>query len=313
MAAPAAPLPGRRVSLGSVAVLAGALLLAPPLFVLAPFVVLSVLARPHSLRELVALIGAGVGLGLSLQGSSALVPDLIRAAGLVLAAVFGFLSFRTRAGLFPRALLAVLLTALALFVWEWVRGVTWPEMHRSFATMLEQSYRSLLPPESATASSTEVRNLVQTFIDSASAFARALPGLLALQGMAGVAIAWLWHHKLAAAPLGLPPAPFRTFRFNDQLVWGAIFTLALYLVGLPAEGQALTESLLIFWVGLYAMRGLAVAAAVLAFSPAPLRGLLVLLALLLSPLTLGACVALGLGDTWIDIRRRLPSAESGGI
>ena len=312
MAAPAAPVPGRRVSLGSAAVLAGTLLLVPPLFVLAPFVVLTLLAGPRSLRELVALTAAGTGLAISLQGPSALVPDLLRAAGVVLAVAFGFLCLRLRSGLFARALLAVVVTAAALVGWEALRGLTWPELHRAFTGLLEQSYRTLLPPEPGT-SGGELRALVQSLIDSAPGLGRALPGLLALQGMAGVAVAWLWHHKLAAVPLPPPPAPFRTFRFNDQLVWGAIFTLALFLVELPPEGRALTESLLVFWLGLYALRGLAVAASMLVFAPVLLRGLLVLMAFLLSPLTLGACVALGLGDTWIDLRRRLPSApEAGG-
>lgn len=311
---PAAPRPGRRVSLAAPVVLVGALLLAPPLFLLAPFVVLTLLSRPRTLRELFWLVAAGIAVGLLLEGPSGIAADLIRASGLVLAAVFAFLSLRTRVALFGRALLAVLVTALSIVIWEAAHGVGWGEVQQAFTAMLRDSYGALLRPRGPAGAppSPELRALVQPFIDAAPELARKVPGLLALQGLAGVALAWLWHHRIAATPLGQPAAPFRLFRFNDHFVWGAIFTLALLLAPLPEEGKALAESLLVLWIGLYAMRGLAIASAVLAPAPAPLRVLVAALALLLSPLALGVCVALGLADTWVDIRRRLTPPASGG-
>jgi hypothetical protein len=310
---PAAPRPGRRVSFGAAAVLAGFLLLAP-LFVLAPFVLLTLVSRPRTLRELFWLVAAGAALGLTLQGPGGVAADLLRVSGLVLSLVFVVSSLRPRTGLFGRALLAVLLTAAIVVGWEWARGISWPVVHQAFTTMLREGYQAMAGSASgaATPPKPEAQNLLQSLIDAAPQLARGLPGLLALEGLAGVALAWSWHHRLAAQPLGPTPAPFRLFRFTDHLVWGAIFTLALLVAPLPDEVAVIAENLLILWVGLYSLRGLAVMAALLAGTPVPLRVLAAGLAVLLSPLALGGCLALGLADNWIDLRGRLRPPAPGG-
>jgi hypothetical protein len=314
MDVPAAPGRGRRVSFGAAAVLAGFLLLAPPLFVLAPFVLLMLASRPRTPRELLWLVAALVGAGFVLQGSGGIVPELIRNCALVLATVFLLLSFRG-GSVFPRALLAVLVTALAIGIWEWTRGVSWPDVHAAFTTLLQDSYRALLNPATpgATPPNPELKNFLQPFIEAAPNFAQALPGLLALEGLAGLALAWHWHHRLAARPLGQAPGPLRRFRFNDHLIWGAILTLALLLAPLPAPWKALAVNLLVLAVGLYATRGLAVVATVLAPAPGPPKLLAGILAILLFPLALGLCLAVGLADTWLDIRGRFTPPASGGI
>ncbi|HEV8150302.1 MAG TPA: DUF2232 domain-containing protein [Gemmatimonadales bacterium] len=309
----AASQPGRRGTWGAVAVLAGFLLLAPPLFVLAPFVLLTLASRPRTLRELLWLGAALVGTGVVLQGSSGLALELIRDSALVLAAVFLLVSMRGGSVL-ARGLLAVLLTAVAIGIWEASRGVSWPELQSAFTTLLQDSYRALLAPATAGGKppNPELKSFLQPFIDAAPDFARALPGLLALEGLAGLALASLWHHRLAARPLGRAPAPFRRFRFNDHLIWGAIFTLALLLAPLPAPWKAVAVNLLVLGVGLYATRGLAVVAAVLAPAPGPPKLLAGILAILLFPVALGLCLALGLADTWLDIRGRLAPPAPGG-
>lgn len=309
----AAPPTGRRVSLGAAAVLAGYLLLAPPLFVLAPFVLLTLLSRPRTLRELFWLVAAGVALGLSFSGPRQLGIDLLWASGLVLAAVFGVLSFRSRGPAFGRALLAVLLSGVAVFCWEWARGVSWADLQLAFTTMLRESYQAMAGPSgSGPTPKPDVQRLLKSFIDAAPDLAKALPGVLALEGLGGALLAWDWHHRIAAHPLGIPPRRFREFRFNDQLVWGAIFTLALLIAPLPVEVATVAENLLILWSGLYALRGLAVVAALLSPGPAPLRVLLAAVGILLFPLALGVCLALGLADTWLDIRARLAPRAPGG-
>lgn len=310
----AASRPGRRVSFGAAAVLAGYLLLAPLLFVLVPYVLLTVLSRPRALRELFWLVAAGVGLGLTLAGPREVGLELLWASGLVLGVAFTLLCFRSRAPVFGRALLAVLLSGLAIFLWEWARGVSWPDLHQAFTTMLREGYQAMAGQSGAgPAPKPEVQNLLQSFIDAAPDLARALPGVLALEGLAGVLLAWDWHHRIAAQPLGAAPGPLRGFRFNDHLIWGAIFTLALLIAPLPAEVAVIAENLLILWGGLYAMRGLAVAAAILGPAPVPLRVLTVAVGILLLPLALGVCLALGLADTWLDIRARLAPRAPGGV
>ena len=310
---PAAPKPGRRVSLGGLLVLAGFLLLAPPLFLLAPFLLLTLFARPQSLRELFWLIAAGVGAGLAIQGPPGLASLLIRASGVVVAVSFLVLSVRSTTPFLGRGLGAVLVTAIALVGWQWSHGTTWPEVEQAFTAMLQEGYQSLLPPPgSQQAASPELKSFIQPFIDAAPQLARAMPGLLALEGLAGLALAWLWHHRIAVRPLGTPPGPFRGFRFNDQLIWGAIFTLALLVIPLPPEAGVVAENLLILWVGLYAVRGLAILATLLGPTPLPLRIFMSILGLVLSPLSLGLCLALGLADTWLDIRGRLSPPVPGG-
>ncbi len=310
---PAAPRPGRRVSFGAVVALAAFLLLAQtPLFLLAPFVLLTLFSRPRTLRELLWLVVAGTGTGLALQGSRSLPVEIMWASALLLAAVFLVLSVRSQSPVFGRALLAVLITTLAIGGWEWSRGVTWDAVQQSFTTMLRDGYQAMLPAPGSTTGRSDLQTVLQPFIDSAPDLARAMPGILMLEGLAGVLLAWGWHRRIASQPLGQPPAPFRRFRFNDQLVWGAIFTLAALVLPLPAEAKAVAENLLILWMGLYAMRGLAVAVAILSPGPVGFKVLVSVMAILLFPLTLGVCLALGLADTWLDIRGRLTPQASGG-
>jgi O-antigen ligase len=125
-------------------------------------------------------------------------------------------------------------------------------------------------------------------------------------------LAWAWHHRISRRPFGSPPSPFREFRFNDHLVWGAIFTLGLLLVSVPAPVPAIAANLMVLWVGLYAVRGLAVLAALLAQAPMAFKAFAAVFAVLLVPVTVGACLAIGLADTWLDIRRRMTPPAPGG-
>jgi Predicted membrane protein (DUF2232) len=192
--------------------------------------------------------------------------------------------------------------------------VGWPEIHRSFTALLQDNYRALLAPTDPAAPrpNPELQKALQSLIDAAPAFAKALPGLLALEALAGVTLACAWHHRLAVRPLGRRPEPFRRFRFNDQLIWGAIFSLVLLVAPLPEPWTALASSLVVFAAGVYTVRGLAVAAALLARAPRPSKLFAGLLAILLLPIALGLCLAVGLADTWLDIRRRLQPPELEG-
>jgi hypothetical protein len=87
-----------------------------------------------------------VGAGLALSGPAGLGLELVRACGLVLGALFLLLSLRSRAPLFGRALLAVVLTALAVMGWEWARGISWPEVQQSFTGMLRKAIRPCFRP-----------------------------------------------------------------------------------------------------------------------------------------------------------------------
>jgi len=138
-----------------------------------------------------------------------------------------------------------------------------------------------------------------------------LPSMLALQTLAGMAVAWALFHRFSRTRLGAELGRLRDFRFDDQWIWSVIVGLVIALLPALVELRPLGINLLVFFGALYAMRG----AAVLAWFLRPgrsLLGLLVGVALLLL-LRDGAAIALGLvgvGDTWADWRRRIRPAVS---
>lgn len=302
MTAGAAPVPGRRASLGAAVVLAGYLLLAPSLYLLGPFALLSLLSRPRTSRELFWLVLAGAGVAASLFGDQTLVPQLLRTGGLLMSVAFVLLSLRPSWSTVTRILWALAITVAGLAIWARVWGVTWDAVEAAFTQIMREIYQAWAQSKPGEA---DVQLFLQQAQEMAPRAARLMPGLLALQAMAGCALAWVWHHWTATTPLGRPPAPFREFRFTDHLVWGAIFTIGSLLLPLPPLARILAANLLIVWVGLYTVRGLAIIAAIFAQAPPPLRILAMGLA---SPI----CAVLGLADTWLDFRGRLAPPAPGG-
>jgi hypothetical protein len=136
------------------------------------------------------------------------------------------------------------------------------------------------------------------------------PGMLALQSLAGLALAWQWHGQLTSQPLGAPLAPFREFRIGDGWVWGVIAWLGLLVA--PVSGVLkLAGTNLGFVLGaLYVLRGAAIVvtfAQVLGVSAVALviaAGVAAALAAPLLFLLPGLCT-LGITDTWYQYRRRL--------
>ena len=127
--------------------------------------------------------------------------------------------------------------------------------------------------------------------------------LLALQSLAAMALGWSVYHRVGRARLGPPLSRLRDLRFSDALVWGVVG--GLVLVAVPVFGAARTFglNLLVFFGALYAMRGMGV----LLWFLAPGRWMMVLLTIftLLFWHVVGIVAALlGLGDTWMDWRRR---------
>ena len=129
------------------------------------------------------------------------------------------------------------------------------------------------------------------------------PALLALESLASLALAWALYHRVGRARLGPPLAPLREFRFNDQLVWGLIAGLVVAVVPWFAPVDALGANLIVFFGALYAVRGLGI---VLWFlSPGKLAMALLIVFAVLFWHVLGAlALGLGVGDTWLDWRRR---------
>jgi len=136
------------------------------------------------------------------------------------------------------------------------------------------------------------------------------PALLALESLAACALAWGLYHRMSRARLGAALAPFRFFRFSDELIWalvaGMTFTVLPSLDALRVAGA----NLVVFFGTLYALRGFGVIAW---FYPQPTLGAQLAagaVAVVLLPVSLPLAVGLGVTDTWIDWRRRVRTANS---
>lgn len=133
--------------------------------------------------------------------------------------------------------------------------------------------------------------------------ANLLPALLALESLGALALAWALYHRLSPVPVGPPLGPFKEFRFNDQLVWGLAVGATLCLLPSFVEGKNAGLNLLLFFGGLYLTRGLGVMAWM---SRGRILFIVVVLMAFLAPPILGVlAIGLGLGDTWLDWRRRV--------
>jgi hypothetical protein len=153
-----------------------------------------------------------------------------------------------------------------------------------------------------TAASEVATSFVKLIEASAVGASSVFPALLGLESLLTLALAWALFHRLSRVRIGAPLAPLREFRFNDQLVWGVL--LALTILWLPTLDmvRAAGWNLLLFFGGLYAVRGFGVLAWFL--SPGRLALTVIILLLFMFPLLGALAFGLGLGDTWLDWRSR---------
>ena len=304
----------RPASLGAALLVAAYVVLAPPLFLLGPLVLLLLFSKPSTAREGLWFGLAVLGSVLTLKGGGELPDQVLRAAGVFVTGAFVVLSIAVRRGVFFRAAWATVLGAAAVAVWSAVFRISAAEFERAVLHRMVSTFQAMLASQPGEAGSgPEVTAVLQAMIGSAPAVARVYPGIIALQALGGTALAWSWYHRIARRPIGAAPARFREFRFNDHLVWGAIFTLGLVLLPLGEPARTPVLNLLVVWVGLYWMRGLAVAVTLAGPWPALFKLLAVVFAVPLAPFALGTLLALGLADTWLDIRGRLTPSLRGGV
>ena len=129
-----------------------------------------------------------------------------------------------------------------------------------------------------------------------------IPALLALESLAALGLAWSVYHRLSAVKIGPMLGPLTEFRFNDQIIWALAVGLTLSLLPAFNEGRNAGFNLLLFFGALYAIRGLGI----LAWISKGRYLFIILLSLIPQGVfLLGVmALALGLGDTWLDLRRR---------
>ena len=133
------------------------------------------------------------------------------------------------------------------------------------------------------------------------------PALLALQSIAALALAawwirWLGRSTSPAFKLGR----MRDFRFNDQLIWVLIVALVVMLLPLGDPGARVALNGIVFMGALYALRGLAVFVFLASGSGSITTMVFGALAMIfLYPVAVTAALLMGVGDTWLDVRKRV--------
>ncbi|HKK28719.1 MAG TPA: DUF2232 domain-containing protein [Gemmatimonadota bacterium] len=134
---------------------------------------------------------------------------------------------------------------------------------------------------------------------------RLYPGFLALASLAALGVGSYVGARLSGRDEAL--GPVRDFRFSDHLVWLVVGGLVLFLAPLGDVAARVGENLLVLMSGLYLLRGAGVLLWVVggAITSGWMALLWAAVAVLLYPVAFVAALVLGLGDTWLDLRRRL--------
>ena len=130
-----------------------------------------------------------------------------------------------------------------------------------------------------------------------------LPALLALESLAALGVGWALYRRISSVKIGPPLGRLADFRFNDQLIWGLAVGATLCLLPQFEEGKTAGYNLLTFFGFLYLIRGTGVLGWI-----AKGRYVVIFLLTLIPQVFLLFVVitlALGLGDTWFDLRRRV--------
>ena len=285
----------------------GYLLVAPPMFVFGPLVGLLLLSRPATLREWVWVAAATSWSLLWLSEAGGLSGQFVRAAAVLVSGSYLALTVWRPSNQLSRCLAATTGAGIALGGWMIGLGVRWTELRQSIQLDLAEIDRLARAQWSGMSGATEALADLAGMADTLSML---YPGLLALAAIAGLRLAWSWYHRIAERPIGPAPAPFAAFSFNDQMVWGLVIGVALLLLPLPGV-RVIGDNLVLVWAALYAVRGMAVFAAIAGRVPAPVLAALAAVTLLLLPFVLGGLTLLGLADTWLDFRRRLTPVTGG--
>ncbi len=285
------------------------LLVAPPVFLLGPLVGLLLLSRPGTLREWAWLAGLAAWSAVWLMHGGGLGSQVARAGSVLVTGAFVTLTLWRPSWRFSRALVATGVAAAALAAWMWHFGIGWGTLRSAVGVELTPLRDALRTQWAERGTSKELLDQMSAMLDTVSTL---YPALLVLAAIGGLRLAWAWYHRISARPLGTPQAPFPAFDFSDQLVWGWVLGLALYLQPVSEVWRLAGANLMLVWAVLYAIRGLAVFATGAAKVPTSVMAVLTLIAMFLLPFVVGGLTLLGLADTWLDFRRRLATPATGG-
>jgi hypothetical protein len=278
------------------------------MFLFGPLAGLLLVSRPATVREWAWLIGALAWSALWLQQAGGLGAQFARAAAVLVSGSFLALTLWRPSNRVSQALAATGGAAAALGIWMYGLGLEWQALRSAVEEELTAFQTGMRGPWSELTGSSELSAQMSAMADTVSIL---YPGLLALAAIAGLRLAWAWYHRIADRPVGVPPAPFATFGFSDQLIWGWVIGLALALVPEPESVRVLGANVLLVWSALYATRGVAVFVAGSRQTPKSVLAALALVTVILLPFVLCGLTLVGLADTWLDFRRRLTPSTGG--
>ncbi|HEV2129727.1 MAG TPA: DUF2232 domain-containing protein, partial [Longimicrobiaceae bacterium] len=212
---------------------------------------------------------------------------------------------------------AMVLTGVALAI-----SGTWSVVDGMIADFFRSAMVAMAERMNNPAPDSRVLGWLQQSLAAPAGFERMLalrsgvfPALLALQSLAALGVGWWAFVRMGGAREGERQllGPLRDFRFHDQLIWLVIAGLVLLLLPLGPAANRVAANLLVFMGALYALRGVAVFVFLAGRAPSRLSVFFgALAAVLLSHLVLTAAVLVGLGDTWLDVRRRVALAPGVG-
>lgn len=292
-----------------------AYLLFAPMFVLPALALLLVVSGPSTMREWWWIAASALWLAYTGTRDLGLYQISLLAAGIMMAGAFVGLILQGPRPVFRAAILATVAGMIGLLAWGAVFGIGWGDLRHDFLRQQwEFATRFLIHPEyedGGIAAAPWVREYGEQFARSITPLAVILPAVTALMALGGLAMSWSWYRRISHRPLGQPLGRLADFRFSDQMVWGVIAGLGLLLVPAIGSLRELGGNLLLFFGGLFALRGLAVTRTWLTQAPGTLIVFMALSLLFIAPVAVGGLLSLGLADIWLDFRRRMmpPTVE----
>jgi hypothetical protein len=286
-----------------VLLLVGSLLLFPPLFVLGPLAGLLAASRPRSFREWWWIAAALLWIVLSALYPHGLAMQTVYAWALCVTGAFVLVMLATNASIVNGALAATALSWVLTTLWLWHLQLDWRDVQVAAEHGVLGWFREQLARQNPDdlASRPDVVEAVRYLMVAPT---QVLPAVLTLGILPALAVAWSWYRRLAGVPLGAPAQRFAEFRFSDQLIWGIVIGAVAMVWPLPAPFDAVVRNLTLVLGALYVARGAAVVWTGLLRLPVQLQVILAMGAVVVLPVSLGATFALGVADTWVDIRRR---------
>lgn len=287
-------------------------LVAPLALVAIPLAALLIASRPRRTREwLTAGIVGGFAVAWLLVPGE--LPDqLLRAATVIATAMFVPLTLRTATSFIHRALAAVGAAAVGLFALVPLVGASWGGIrwwveHQTGRAARDLIGRMWLVGGGDSDLQPRLAQVAAGFEQIVGFVAEFYPALLALQVIAGLALATTIYARVADAPHGRALGTFPEFRFSEHLGWAAALPLVTLLIPKLVATKAAAVNLLVVTGTLYALRGAAVAAFGLGAIGAGGLVLWVLVGLAvfaLLPVVIGGAIVLGVLDAGLDLRKR---------